>query len=579
MGVDDPNVENGWSETPDLSGLDIKDDPELRSSWETEEPQNDEDCTWGHAGTVYEWDGEVGDLAPAFPEIEVELFGAPEERVAPQGDDFDWLNNIKVSQDCENPIRPIEKFEDAGLHPAMLENIKMMGYTIPTPIQKFVLPAVHLNRDVMGIAQTARMHHINVCTLPNLALGSGKTAAFLIPIINKLMGKVGRWAAPRPAINDPTNVTAEPLVVILAPTRELVVQIFNEARKFCYRTRIRPAAVYGGAPVLSQLNSLGRGCELLVGTPGRVVDFMHRRDVLKFSRVRYMVIDEADDMLLESWEDQLRQVMPTEQDAGNVSYLMFSATFPPQIEDIALRHLSMDHIRFRVGRTGSTVQNIRQVVIQAERHKKNQALIDLLRSMPAVRTIIFVNSKAEANKLDGILFSLGVPCVTIHANRTQVEREHAIRCFRSGRLPVLIATALTGRGLDVKNVMHVINYDLPRGTEGGIEEYVHRIGKSQTLSSQTPPKRYRILGPLLTPSPGRTGRIGHRGVASSLFTDRDTDIAPKLARLLLETDQEVPDFLMTYLPDGMTKENLWNPEFQDPPMLEFDSNNISDDTW
>ncbi|KAL5606352.1 hypothetical protein BROUX41_002769 [Berkeleyomyces rouxiae] len=518
-------VEDREGSSCDLSTLDINDDPELRDVWEPEEPQEQEDCTWGHAGNVYEWDGDVGDLAPAFPEIEAELFGVPEERIAPQGDDFEWLNNIKVSQECESPIGPIETFEHSGLHPAMLDNIKMMGYTTPTPIQKYVLPAVHLGRDVMGIAQT----------------GSGKTAAFLIPVINKLMGKVSRWAAPRPSINDSSTVTAEPLVVILAPTRELVVQIFNEARKFCYRTRVRPAAVYGGAPVSSQLNSLGRGCELLVGTPGRIIDFMHRRGVLSFTRVRYMVIDEADNMLLENWKDQLNQIMSC------------GATFPSEVEDIAVKHLALDHVRFRVGRTGSTVQNIRQIVIQSERGKKKQALIDLLRSLPAVRTIIFVNTKTEANKLDGILFTLGIPCVAIHGDRTQVEREHAIRCFRSGRLPVLIATSLTGRGIDVKNVMHVINYDLPHGSEGGIKEYVHRIG--------------------------RTGRIGHRGIASSLFTDRDYDIAPDLARLLLETDQEVPDFLASYLPQGITKDNMWNTEFQDQPTVQYDTEGSLEEIW
>lgn len=156
---------------------------------------------------------------------------------------------------------------------------------------------------------------------------------------------------------------------------------------------------------------------------------------------------------------------------------MFSATFPKICRELAEQHLAHNHVRIRVGRAGSTHDNIKQDVIYAEAHAKRQCLLDLLMSMPPARTIIFVNSKRTADEIDDFLFNLNFPCTSIHGDRTQREREDSLRAFRKGKSPVLIATGVSARGLDIHNVMHVINYDLPSPQYGGIQEYIHRIGK------------------------------------------------------------------------------------------------------
>lgn len=165
-----------------------------------------------------------------------------------------------------------------------------------------------------------------------------------------------------------------------------------------------------------------------------------------------------------------------EQDEGNVKYGLFSATFPRAARALAKEYLSASHVRFRVGRAGSTTENIKQIVIETGREKKNELLLNLLEEMNSVRTIIFVNSRQAADTLDDFLYNMKLPVTSIHSDRTQVEREAAMRAFRSGQAPILVATGVTARGIDVRNVMHVINYDLPSMDHGGIEEYTHRIG-------------------------------------------------------------------------------------------------------
>lgn len=253
---------------------------------------------WEGDARIYEWDGDEGDLGPVVPELEEELFGAQSKDHGSAGIDFSTIAQINLIQ--EGPIRvtPALKFQDAGLHPAMLRNVELCGYKVPTPIQSYCLPAIREGHDVIGIAQT----------------GSGKTAAFLIPIINKLMGKAKKLAAPRPNpatynfdVHGP--IRAEPLVVIICPTRELAIQIFNEARKLCYRSMLRPGVVYGGGPFTHQLRQIGKGCDILCATPGRLIHFMERPDLLTMRRVKYMVIDEADEMLHDDWVEDLGKIL------------------------------------------------------------------------------------------------------------------------------------------------------------------------------------------------------------------------------------------------------------------------------
>ena len=180
------------------------------------------------------------------------------------------------------------------MHPAILDNIVLCGYDRPTPIQAYTIPSILNGHDLIAVAQT----------------GSGKTAAFLIPILSKLMGKAKKLGAARPnpvQDFDPQvhGVTAEPLVLVIVPTRELAVQIFDEARRLCYRSMLRPCVAYGGGPFKDQWRELSRGCDILVGTPGRLIDFMSRNNILSLRRVRYTVIDEADEMVGHDWQDEL----------------------------------------------------------------------------------------------------------------------------------------------------------------------------------------------------------------------------------------------------------------------------------
>ncbi|KAK3311350.1 P-loop containing nucleoside triphosphate hydrolase protein [Chaetomium strumarium] len=475
---------------------------------------------WEGNAKTYEWNGELGDVGPEIPALEVELFGEPGNR-SKHGIDFSKIASIELFQEGPARVEPIATFKDAGLHPVMLRNVELAGYELPTPIQRYCLPAIHLGYDVIGIAQT----------------GSGKTAAYLIPILNKLMGKAKKLAAwrPNPATYKPgvdAPCRAEPLVVIIAPTRELAVQIFNEARKFCYRTMLRPCVVYGGTgSYKDQEAQLQKGCDVLIATPGRLVRFMEEPRTLTFRRVRYMVIDEADEMLDQDWKDELDKIMTGgDQEEGNINYMLFSATFPKAARELAKTHLAETHVRLRVGRAGSSHENIKQNIVEVHPSMKKKCLIDLLQSLPPTRTIIFVNSKRTAEEVDDFLYNSGMPCTSMHSDRTQKEREAAMRGFRSGQWPILVTTGVSARGIDVRNVMHVINYDLPSMDHGGIEEYTHRIG--------------------------RTGRIGHRGLATSFYTDRDEPIASVLTRTLIETNQEVPEFLQSYVPEGAAPGNL-----------------------
>ena len=297
----------------------------------------------------------------------------------------------------------------------MLENINKSGYTVPTPIQAYTIPAVLNGRDIIGIAQT----------------GSGKTAAFLIPCISKLLGKVKKLAAPRPAFGNwdsPMPPRGEPLILIVAPTRELCIQIFDEARRLCYRSMLRPCVAYGGGPVREQVAEIQKGCDILVATPGRLIDIMNKPHVLSLSRVKYTIIDEADELLQDDWEEDMKKIMSggdTNEDADH-RYLMFSATFNKDLRQLAKNYLAVDFVRVRIGRAGSTHINVSQQIIYAERDMKNQALYDLLVSMPPSRTIVFVNTKRNADFVDDYLYNNGMPSTSIHSDRTQQEREDAL---------------------------------------------------------------------------------------------------------------------------------------------------------
>ncbi|MCJ1313536.1 hypothetical protein MMC25_007215 [Agyrium rufum] len=475
----------------------------------------DDIAEWGSTAARYEWQDEYGDVGPAFPALEAQLFGNASAAAE--------LNYAKISSvptdvviDSIAQIAPVTKFENAGLHPVMLENIKLCGYRAPTPVQAYCLPAVLQGQDIIAIAQT----------------GSGKTAAFLIPTISRLMGKAKKLAASRPnpasgAFNPREHrVRAEPLILVICPTRELAVQIFDEARRLCYRSMLRPCVAYGGVPRVEQMNELRKGCDILIGTPGRLADFLSVGNLLSLNRVKYTIADEADELVKSDWSDVMQVLISggDNNEDDDHTYMMFSATFPKEARLLAKNLLRNNHVRVRISRPGAAVTDIEQSVYFVAEPNKRQALFDLLMSMPVTRTIVFVNSKKMADLVDDYLFNLGLPSTSIHADRTQREREDALRAFRRGKAPIMVATGVSARGLDVKNVCHIINYELPSTTHDGIDEYVHRIG--------------------------RTARIGNAGLASSFYNERNEDLAPALVKVLIESKQTVPEFLEIYKPDG-----------------------------
>ncbi|OKL62814.1 hypothetical protein UA08_01877 [Talaromyces atroroseus] len=469
---------------------------------------------WASDARKYEWKEEYGDVGPKDEELEKMLFRS--EFINRAGVKFENISSIKVVVEATTKVAPIASFKDAGLHPVMLENIALCGYKIPTPIQAYGIPTILEGRDLMAVAQT----------------GSGKTAAFLIPILSKLMGKAKKLTAPRPNVGasfDPKEnaVRAEPLVLVIVPTRELACQIFDEARRLCYRSMLRPCVAYGGGPISHQRTELQQGCDILIGTPGRLIDFMSKPHILSLRRVRYTIIDEADELLQADWEEDFTKLLSggDANEDGDHCYMMFSATFNKGCREVARKHLENDHVRIRVGRAGSTHVNIQQKIVYADEDAKKRCLYDRLLSMPPARTLVFVNSKAQADLIDDYLYNMGLPSTSIHSGRTQREREDAMIAFRSGKTPILIATGVSARGLDVKNVMHVINYDLPNVDHGGIDEYIHRIG--------------------------RTARIGNEGFATSFYNnEKNTEIARDLVMVLMETDQDIPDFLQELKPEG-----------------------------
>ncbi|MBZ3887239.1 ATP-dependent RNA helicase DDX3Y [Sciurus carolinensis] len=345
--------------------------------------------------------------------------------------------------------------------------------------------------------------------------GSGKTVAFLLPILSQIYTDGPGEALKTVKENGRYGHRKQyPISLVLAPTRELAVQIYEEARKFSYQSRVRPCVVYGGADIGQQIRDLERGCHLLVATPGCLVDMMERGKIgLDFCK--YLVLDEADRMLDMGFEPQIRRTV--EQDTmppkGVRHTMMFSATFPKEIQMLTQEFLD-EYIFLAMGRVGSTSENITQKVVWVEESDKWSFLLDLLNATGKDSlTLVFVETKKGTDSLENFLYLEGYACTSIHGDQSQRDREEALHQFRSGKSPILVATAVAARGLDISNVKHVINFDLP----SDIEEYVHRIG--------------------------RIGHVGNLGLATSFFKKRNINITKDLLDLLVEAKREVPSWL------------------------------------
>ncbi|KAF9119226.1 hypothetical protein BGW39_000451 [Mortierella sp. 14UC] len=463
---------------------------------------------WASERPVYEWQEDyTEETAPANKQLESDLFG--EENRINRGIHFDKYKTISVSvKGGPENRRIMNDFKELALHPTVLENVERMKYEEPTPIQQNATPLLFAGYDVLACAQT----------------GSGKTAAFLVPIISKLLSKLSKAAQ----LNQPgaRRTKAAPLALIILPTRELGIQMFDAARQFSYKSRLRPVVIYGGADMKTQKENLAKGCDILIATPGRLIDAIER-GLVSLAKVKYTVLDEADRILDMGFEPAIRQILSASdmpKDEG-LQTALFSATFPSSVQVLARDFLKDDYIRIRVGRIGGTTSDIMQKVVKVEDYQKEENLIRLLMSQPPSRTMIFVDSKRRADNLDDILYNKDFPCISLHGDRSQREREAAMDAFKTGRSPILITTSVASRGLDIKDVLHVINYDLCNE----IDEYVHRIG--------------------------RTARAGNPGLATTFYTENNATIAPQLVKLLVECEQDVPEFLQEFVEEATTYED------------------------
>lgn len=440
--------------------------------------------------------------------------GAPNDREAAEyfsnagentGINFGKYDDIPVETSGKDIPDPVEDFTEENIGALLMANVQRAKFDKPTPVQKYSIPICHANRDIMACAQT----------------GSGKTAGFLFPTITRMLAngpaqvvldnKAGRGG--NSGFYGSSRQVSMPSALILAPTRELAVQIEQEAQKFCYMTRIRPVVVYGGARMKDQLYSVSRGADMLVATPGRLVD-MIQRGYIRLEGVRFLILDEADQMLDMGFIPQLRKIVEEFGMVGKAERqtMMFSATFPHEIQQLASDFLKNDYIFLSVGVVGQAAQDVQQSVEYVHNRDKDAFLLQLLGTIDG-RVLVFVETKRKADELQWFLQNKGIPGNSIHGDRTQGEREYALNEFKEGRGNVLVATSVAARGLDIPKVQYVINYDMP----SNIQSYVHRIG--------------------------RTGRAGNVGHAVSFVNETNSNVSRELCKILEDGGSAPPQWL------------------------------------
>lgn len=333
-------------------------------------------------------------------------------------------------------------FDMLGLKPRLIDALTQMGIKDPTPIQKQAIPPALDGRDVMGLAQT----------------GTGKTAAFGLPLVQHLLEGDIR----------PEKRRARAL--ILAPTRELVAQISESLTGFIQGSHLKVARVVGGVGINPQIKRLERGVDLLVATPGRLIDLMDRGAV-DLSATHFLVLDEADQMLDMGFIHALKQIEPKLPKERQT--LLFSATMPKDMESLAATYLNKP-VRVQVSTSGQTADKIEQSIHFIAKAEKPGLLLDLLKEHPGEAALVFARTKHGSDRLAKQLTNAGVNAVAIHGNRSQGQRTRALEAFTNGDAPVLVATDVAARGLDIPVVKHVYNYELPNVPE----TYVHRIGRT-----------------------------------------------------------------------------------------------------
>jgi ATP-dependent RNA helicase DeaD len=380
-------------------------------------------------------------------------------------------------------------FEDFSLSKETMKSISEIGFEEPTPIQVSAIPLIMSNRDIVGQAQT----------------GTGKTAAFGIPIAEKCQnGK-------------------KPFAIVLEPTRELAVQVAQEIHKIGKYKNIRVLPVYGGTSIGRQIRMLEQGVNVVVGTPGRVIDLIRRKN-LSLTKIQLVVLDEADEMLDMGFIEDIQTILSATP--GERQTLLFSATIPHPIMEIAKRYMRSPE-KIRVNTKEVVIPKIRQTFYEVRAENKVKALSILLDVEDPQLAIIFCHTKREVDDVFMKLSQLGYNVGAIHGDYTQARRDEIMSKFKGGRLDVLIATDVAARGLDIKDVTHVINYSIPQHPDS----YVHRIG--------------------------RTGRAGRAGMAITLITPREY----KYLRLIEKSAQTIINKKRLPSPDDVVRareQNIMN---------------------
>ncbi|KAL3602401.1 ATP-dependent RNA helicase dbp2 [Fusarium poae] len=380
-----------------------------------------------------------------------------------------------------NVPKPVETFDEAGFPRYVMDEVKAQGFPAPTAIQSQGWPMALSGRDVVGIAET----------------GSGKTLTYCLPSIVHIN------AQPLLAPGD------GPIVLVLAPTRELAVQIQEEMKKFGRSSRIRNTCVYGGVPKGPQIRDLSRGVEVCIATPGRLIDMLEAGKT-NLRRVTYLVLDEADRMLDMGFEPQIRKIIG--QIRPDRQTLMWSATWPKEVRALASDFLQ-DFIQVNIGSmelaANHRITQIVEVVTEMEKRDRMIKHMEKVMENKENKILIFVGTKRVADEITRFLRQDGWPALSIHGDKQQNERDWVLDQFKTGKSPIMVATDVASRGIDVRNITHVLNYDYPNNSE----DYIHRIG--------------------------RTGRAGAMGTAITLFTTDNQKQARDLVNVLQEAKQQI----------------------------------------
>ena len=343
-------------------------------------------------------------------------------------------------------------FADLGLHPDVLHAVQDAGYTHPTPIQAQAIPLALEGRDLIGLAQT----------------GTGKTAAFTLPIVTQLIG-------------GPHRVRA----LVLTPTRELAVQVDESFRKYAQHSGIKALAVYGGVALEPQTKALKKGVDVVIATPGRLLDHLERQNVV-FDDLEILVLDEADRMLDMGFAPQINRVVAEIPKYRQT--MLFSATMPPEVEALSRKYLRKPHV-VQVGRRSMPASGVTHAVYPVPRIRKTQLLTELLKDKAMDSVLIFTRTKHGADRVVRDLRQTGIEATAMHGDKTQKERTKALEDFKGGKIRVLVATDVAQRGLDISGITHVINFDVPQEPE----DYVHRIGRTGRAESSG--DAYTLMSP------------------------------------------------------------------------------------